>query len=141
MTPHEICLPRKLINQLLHLAQQSPDHEICGLISANSAGKPTTCYPISNSANTPENRYVMNPSEQIAAMRTLRERGEQLFAIYHSHPHSPAEPSTTDIDQASYPDALYLIISLNTQGVLEMRGFKPDGNRFIEQNLCLVENA
>ncbi|MBS3965372.1 MAG: M67 family metallopeptidase [Methylomonas sp.] len=141
MTSHEICLPRKLINQLLHLAQQSPDHEICGLISANSTGKPTTCYPISNSASTPKNRYVMNPSEQIAAMRTLRERGEQLFAIYHSHPHSPAEPSTTDIDQASYPDALYLIISLNTQGVLEMRGFKPDGDRFIEQNLCLVENT
>jgi len=45
------------------------------------------------------------------------------FAIYHSHPHAPATPSTTDIELANYPDALHLIISLNTKGVLEIRGF------------------
>ncbi len=54
----------------------------------------------------------------------MRDRNETLFAIYHSHPASPAIPSETDINLAAYPDAIYLIISLNTKGVMEIRGFK-----------------
>ena len=54
----------------------------------------------------------------------MRENGEELFAIYHSHPHAPATPSATDLQQAAYPTALYLIISLNTKGVLELQGFR-----------------
>ena len=66
----------------------------------------------------------MEPKQQVAAMKTMRESGEELFAIYHSHPNAPAIPSARDIEQAAYPDAYYLIISLNTKGVLEMRCFK-----------------
>jgi proteasome lid subunit RPN8/RPN11 len=57
----------------------------------------------------------------------MREAGEDLLAIYHSHPASPAAPSTIDIAEAGYPEAIYLIISLNTKGVLEMRGFRIQG--------------
>ena len=45
-------------------------------------------------------------------MRTLRERGETLFAIYHSHPAGPATPRPPTFAEAAYPQALYLIISL-----------------------------
>jgi proteasome lid subunit RPN8/RPN11 len=65
----------------------------------------------------------MDEKQQINAFATMRDRNETLFAIYHSHPTSPATPSTTDIALAAYPNALYLIISLNTKGVLEIRGF------------------
>ena len=54
----------------------------------------------------------------------MRDKNEELFAIYHSHPTAPAIPSATDIKLATYPDAVFLIISLNTKGVLELRGFK-----------------
>jgi proteasome lid subunit RPN8/RPN11 len=57
-------------------------------------------------------------------MRELREHGEQLLAIVHSHPHAGAQASKLDIEQAQYPDAYYLIVSLNTRGVLEMRAWK-----------------
>jgi len=66
----------------------------------------------------------MDAGQQISAMTKMRELGEELFAIYHSHPTAPALPSSYDLDEAAYPDALYLIISLNTKGILEMRGFK-----------------
>ena len=66
----------------------------------------------------------MEPAAQIEAMRRMREGGEELFAIYHSHPHAPAEPSAQDLQEAAYPEALYLIVSLDTKGVLEMRGFR-----------------
>lgn len=139
MNNSEISLPRKLTNQLLHLAQLSPDTEICGLIGADNAGMPVSCYPVANSAATPENRFLLDASQQIEAMRQIREKGETLFAIYHSHPYTPAQPSPTDIQEASYPDALHLIISLNTKGVLEMRGFKIAGKSVEELGLSLIE--
>jgi len=139
MTSSEISLPRKLTNQLLHLAQLSPDAEICGLIGADSNGMPLSCYPVDNSADTPKNRFLLDAGQQIAAMKQMRDKGENLFAIFHSHPDTPAVPSATDIEQAGYPDALHLIISLNTKGVLELRGFRIAGQHFKEVALNLVE--
>lgn len=118
-----VTLPRHIVNQILAHAQTEPDHETCGLIGGinNTA---THCYPIHNIALDTSYLFRMDPKEQIDAMRKMRDAGEELFAIYHSHPHSEAEPSVTDLKEASYPDAIYLIVSLNTEGVLELRGFR-----------------
>ena len=123
MTQKEIQIPRKITNQLLHLAQISPDFEVCGLIGSKN-DFPTHCYPIKNSAEHPQQRFLLDAGQQISAMAKMRELGEDFFAIYHSHPTAPALPSTHDLELAAYPEALYLIISLNTKGILEMRGFK-----------------
>jgi proteasome lid subunit RPN8/RPN11 len=135
----EILIPRKLAQQLLHLAQISPDAEICGLVGGKN-GIPQTCYPIENIAEHPEQRFLLDPKQQIAAMAAMRDHGEQLFAIYHSHPAAPAFPSWIDLEQAAYPEALYLIISLNTKGILEMRGFKITAQNAAEAALVLSEN-
>lgn len=140
MNNTEICLPRKLTNQLLHLAQISPAAEVCGLVGANADGLPVSCYPVANSAQTPKTRFQLESSQQIAAMKAMRETGQSLFAIYHSHPDTPAEPSPTDIEQASYPEAVHLIISLNTKGVLEMRAFKIVEKIVEELPLRLIDN-
>ena len=123
MPDEPVLLPRPLINQLLHHAQSSPDTEICGLIGARD-GHPASCYPVRNVAPQPERRYLLDPEEHIGALRTMHERREQLFAIFHSHPAAPAEPSATDLELSAYPDTLHLIVSLNTKGVLELRGFR-----------------
>lgn len=122
MSPTHINLPRKITNQLLHLAQISPEFEVCGLIGSNN-GVPSSCYPVNNVAAQPQLQFQLDPAEQIAAMAAMRDRGEQLFAIYHSHPEAPAIPSITDLELAAYPEALQLIISLNTKGILEMRAY------------------
>ncbi len=119
----EVFLPRALVNQLLHHAQNSPEFEVCGLIGANQ-GIPATSYPIINIAQDRAQRFLMDPQEQINAMREIRDRREEFFAIYHSHPKSTALPSRTDLKLAEYPNTLQIIISLNTKGVLEMRGFR-----------------
>lgn len=141
MNNQDIYLPRKLTNQLLHLAQLSPNTEVCGLIGADADGMPVSCYPVPNSAENPQKRFLLDPSQQIAAMKQMRDKHETLFAIYHSHPASPAEPSPTDTAEASYPDALHLIISLNTKGVLEMRGFKIATGTVEEYPLRLIEGS
>ncbi len=116
-------LPRRIINQVLDQARAFPGQEVCGLISARD-GAALRAVPVMNIAPHPEHRYAMDPAGQIAALKKMRETGEDLLAIYHSHPVSPAAPSSIDIAEAGYPDAIYLIISLNTKGVLEMRGFR-----------------
>jgi proteasome lid subunit RPN8/RPN11 len=115
-------IPRTIVNQILHHAQQAESVEICGLI-AGRGGEFTHCYPVANVAQDKRHLFQMDPKGQIDAMRAMRAAGEELMAIYHSHPDAPAAPSPTDVAQDEYPGVLYLVVSLTTKGVLEMRGF------------------
>lgn len=122
-SPQEITISRKLMQQLLHAAQATPDIEVCGLIAARDT-IPYHCYPIQNIATQPQTRFLLDAKQQITTLTHMREQGETLFGIYHSHPTGPATPSKTDVQLAAYPDALHFIISLDTKGVLALRCFK-----------------
>lgn len=134
-------LPRTLINQILAHAQQNPDEEICGLISSKRASSINSSaakyYPIDNIAETKSHRFEMSGPQQIAAMKKMREQGEELMAIVHSHPDAPAIPSVLDKENNNYPDVYYLVVSLNTKGVLELRCFTQNKGRFGPAGLVL----
>jgi proteasome lid subunit RPN8/RPN11 len=106
-----ITMPAELLEQMLQQARAMPDVEICGLI-AGRRGRAVRCIAVRNVAAEPENRFSMDPREQIDAFRQMREQGEELFGIYHSHPHGPASASATDIAEAGYPEVLQIILSL-----------------------------
>jgi proteasome lid subunit RPN8/RPN11 len=131
-------IDRTLINQILGQALHAPEQEICGLIGAQD-GTPRRVYPIRNVAGAADHLFAMDPQQQIDAMRRMRDNGETLFAIYHSHPHAPATPSPLDLQQAAYPEALYLIISLNTKGVLEMQGYRLRDQRVEAVELEMID--
>ena len=133
-------LPRSIVNQLLYLAQKSPEAEICGLISRDRRGF-RKCYPVVNVADDKKHFFALDPKGQIDAMRSMREHGEELAAIYHSHPDSPALPSLADIEQHEYPGVLYLIISLGTKGAPEMRGFHIHGREAGEVAIALLDES
>ena len=135
-TQQTLYLPRPLVNQMLAHAQQHDDVEVCGLIGSDKQGN-KNYYPIDNVSNNPNCQFLMDAPQQISAMRKMRDRGQELFAIVHSHPTSNAMPSRLDIEESSYKDALYIIISLNTKGVLEMRAFEQQPNSMQEIELIL----
>lgn len=114
-------LPNTLVEQLLQLLQQSPHKAICGLVGRR--GSRSFCYPIDLASTDASALFAVNASEHLSAIKTMTEKGQTLFAIYHSHPTSAMLPSVKDLEDADYPEALYLIISLNARGVLELRGF------------------
>ncbi len=126
-------LPRPLVNKLLSHAQKNPDMEVCGLI-ANDKSNTKEYYPVDNISSSPDNRFLMDASQQIKAMKQMREKQQELFAIVHSHPTTNAKPSQLDINENDYKDVYYLIISLNTKGVLEMRAYiqKPDNMQEVD---------
>ena len=131
-------LPRLLVDQLLQLAQKSPDEEICGLISRDSDGF-RQCYPVPNQAGDKKHFFTLDPKAQIDAMRSMREHGEELAAIFHSHPDSPAFPSPADVAQHEYPDVLYLIISLSARNSPALRGFHVQGPAIEEVTIGVQE--
>ena len=55
-------------------------------------------------------------------MNEIDEAGLDLIGIYHSHVSSPAYPSRTDSEQAFWPDAVYLIVSLAGGGA-DLKGY------------------
>jgi proteasome lid subunit RPN8/RPN11 len=129
-------IPRTIVNQILHQAQQAQSEEICGLIGGRD-GELLRCYPVANVAGDKRHLFQMDPRGQIDAMRQMRAAGDTLLAIYHSHPDAPALPSAIDIAQDEYPEALYLIVSLTTKGVLEMRGFRIRAGRAEEVAIAI----
>jgi len=131
-------LPRTLVNQILAHAQQNPDEEICGLISSKNRNA-TNYYRITNTAPDKTHRFEMNGAEQIAAMKKMRVQNEELMAIVHSHPDAPASPSTLDKKSNGYPELYYLVVSLNTKGVLELRCFLQIDGEFKPAELVLEQ--
>lgn len=100
----------------------TPDLERCGLISGpGRVGQ--TIHPIPNCAADPKRAFSMAPEELIAAFARIEAAGETLTAIYHSHPNGRASPSASDVAQAHYREAGYLI-GVWTSGALQIRGFR-----------------
>lgn len=107
-----IQLRREHLEAMIAHAREAAPAECCGLVGG-SGTRATSLYRLRNVAAEPEIRYEAAAEDLFAAQRQMRERGEELLAIYHSHPRSTdPKPSETDIRQAFYPSATYLIIGL-----------------------------
>jgi len=137
-TTQTLELPRPLVNKILAHAQQNDSTEVCGLIGNSTAGE-KIYYAIDNISNDPSCRFLMDAPQQINAMKKMREKQQQLFAIVHSHPAANAQPSQLDIQENGYKDVFYIIISLNTKGVLEMRAYTQTGDSMREVELILED--
>ncbi len=133
-------LPRRIATRILAEAQRGGGREVCGLIGARD-GAPVSLYPVPNAAPDPARRFRMDPRGQIEAMRRMREAGEALWAIYHSHPQGPARPSLRDLAEAAYPEAVHLIVSLGTAGVLELAAWRIAGGEAREVPVEIVETG
>lgn len=99
--------------EIIAHAREAFPHECCGLIGGTSDGAVRTIYRARNLAVNALVTYEAAPEDLFAAQRQMRERGEELIAIYHSHPRAKdPEPSATDVRLAYYPSAVYLIVGL-----------------------------
>jgi proteasome lid subunit RPN8/RPN11 len=105
-----VTLPQ--LEKIFAYAKEADPAECCGLIGGEG-GRARSLYPMRNVAANAHVSYEAAPEDLFAAQRQMRERGEELLAIYHSHPRSaePA-PSETDVRLAYYPKATYFIVGL-----------------------------
>ena len=82
-------------------------------------------------------RFLIDPKDHIDARRAARSRGLDVLGFYHSHPHSPAWPSPTDVAEAAYPEAVHLIVGIEG-GVAAARLFRIERGSAIELPLISV---
>lgn len=114
-----ITLRRAHVEEMYAHARACAPGECCGLIGGASvvAARAENVYRLRNVASDPRVAYEAAPQELFAAQRSMRERGEQLLAIYHSHPRAREPvPSEADVRLAYYPAAIYFIIGLGEEG-------------------------
>ena len=103
----QLTLTTALFEQMRqHVALLAPE-EACGLI-AGQADQAQQVFPVTNQLHSTL-RFRMAPDEQLRAFIRMDELGLELAAIYHSHPGGPSRPSITDVAEAYYPEAIYLI--------------------------------
>ena len=95
-------------------------YEVCGLLGIRPDGS-IAHFPIQN-AERSMTYYVMDAKQLLRAMREIEDEGWEL-AIYHSHTHTQAYPSATDIRLAAYPEATYLIVTLQDRDHPDIRAF------------------
>jgi proteasome lid subunit RPN8/RPN11 len=108
-----ITLRRSQLDQIVSQAHEAAPEECCGLLGGQTDGTVATIYRLRNVAQDKTVSYEAAPEELFAAQRQMRELGELLLGIYHSHPRaSQPEPSSTDIRLAYYPQAVYFIVGL-----------------------------
>ena len=95
--------------QMRYHAERFNHREVCGIVSGIN-GVSIRVFEIKNLANSPT-RFLMEPTEQLKVFQHLERVKQHILAIYHSHPNQPSFPSTIDIQEAYYPNALNLIWS------------------------------
>jgi proteasome lid subunit RPN8/RPN11 len=89
--------------------------EACGLLGGDPrTGKVTVFYPCGNTAESAR-IYTVDPKDHLRADRDAEGRGLQLIGVMHSHTHTEAYPSPTDVAQAPDPSWHYVIVSLKRE--------------------------
>ncbi|MBF0589731.1 MAG: M67 family metallopeptidase [Magnetococcales bacterium] len=130
-------IPRILINKVLGHAQRSAPEECVGVLTGEGR-RVRGWRPLTN-VLADSRRFMADPAQQLVAFREIRDSGQSVVAIYHSHPTGPAEPSALDLQQAAYPEVLQLIVSLAEDGRMDLGGFLVQEGRAKSQVITITE--
>ena len=108
--PPPLVIPRGHLDAMVaHCVREAP-LECCGLLGG--VGPVVSSFHPLRNASASETRYDADPHDLIAAVQSLRARGAEILAIYHSHPRWAAIPSQTDLRENHYGAVPRIIVSL-----------------------------
>ncbi len=100
-----------------HAYDGLPD-EACGLLAGEpGAEHARRFYPCRNAAES-SRVYIVDPRDHLRADRDAEDRGLEIIGVMHSHTHTEAYPSPTDVAQAPDPAWHYVIVSLKREAAV-----------------------
>jgi len=106
-------VPRDVYDGMVAHCLEGMPNDACGFIGGKVGGDEsvaTKLYPMTNAAASPV-FYRPDDREMLAALKDMDENGLDVASIFHSHVATRAYPSPTDIREAHYPDAVFVIVS------------------------------
>ena len=86
-------------------------NEGCGLLLGTAHGVVKEVVPSTNVADSAK-VYEIDPKVLLRAYRRADDEGIDVIGVFHSHTHSEAYPSPTDVRQAPDPSWHYVLVSL-----------------------------
>jgi desampylase len=134
---NRVRIERGCVQAIEQRARENLSVECCGLLTGRAAVI-SQIIPARNAAENPANGYEIAPNELIPLLRAIRESGQELLGIYHSHPRSENVPSRTDVEMAAYPGAAYFIFSPLASPEKSLRAFSIRDGEFAELAIEIV---
>jgi proteasome lid subunit RPN8/RPN11 len=115
-------IPRDLREELLAHARLAAPREACGFVlgALREARAEITLATLARNLSSSPARFDAHPEDQLAAEREAERLGLRVLGSWHSHVHSAARPSATDLACTSYP--LALILSLRDESLAAFAG-------------------
>ena len=130
-------VPAVTLTELVAHCLASLPHEGCGLLIGHD-DVVTGAVPTRNAARSAL-RYEVDPDEHLAADRAAGEVGLDVIGAFHSHTHTDAWPSVTDVASAIDPSWHWVVVSLRSPDAV-VRSFRIDGGEVHEEPLVVLEN-
>jgi desampylase len=118
-----------VIDAVVRHARAEAPRESCGILIGTD-DRIEQAVEARNIADRPATRFLIDPRDHLAALKAARARGLDVVGFYHSHPRSAAEPSATDLSEASYPNHLFLIVGLGSPQA-DVRLFRFESGNFL----------
>jgi proteasome lid subunit RPN8/RPN11 len=128
-SPEGIVVPAALLRGVVARARAAGATEIVGLLSGPGPGVATRDVPLANVSGD-RSTFVVDPFTQFLAEREIAARGEEIVAIYHSHPCGDAAFSHLDAHFARAWACAHLVIGL--EPALETRAFRVEAAAIVE---------
>jgi proteasome lid subunit RPN8/RPN11 len=116
-----VVIPAAVRDEMIAHARAGLPNEACGILAGRD-GRVERFFPAESDEPSPY-YYRIEARDQIRIMNAIDDAGLDLVGIYHSHTSSPAYPSRTDAEQAFWPDAVYVIVSL-AEPEADVRGYR-----------------
>jgi len=114
-------IPADIRDQMVEHAVASLPNEACGLLAGRD-GRVERFYPMAN-ADRSRSTYRLDPKDHFQVFNEIEKKGWELAGIFHSHTHTEAYPSETDRQQAFYPDARHVLVSLADRSNPSLRAY------------------
>ncbi len=135
--------PESLQQELVEHAREGDPDEVCGILGGRD-GHVERVFRVNNTADTvgashgvfrdretgvamagrKPVHYYMDPRDQLRVYNELDRLGLDVVGYYHSHTHTEARPSPTDIRLATDLQAHYVLVSLQDKGRPAVRAWK-----------------
>ena len=129
-------IERRFREEMIAHALEDDSIECCGIL-AGTNGQLHKLYRMTNVENSPY-RFSWDSKELIRVWTEMENNGWEHRVVYHSHTHSEAYPSTTDVRLAAWPEAYYVIISLQDKESPVVRAFRIVDGAISEEELQVV---
>ena len=134
-------IPLPIREEMVAHAVAGLPYEACGLFAAEP-GSAEICrfYPMKNAAAS-QMIYQLDGKENLEVEIRAEEAGLEIIGVMHSHTHTPAYPSPTDVADASRFDPFgtmhFIIVSLEHEEPY-LRSFKIKDGEIAEEEVVVI---